>query len=377
MVVVSFSTALVAAASRDKIAALRAAGSVDVTAVFPERWAGRPAEPDPAGVPSPWLRRTPARWTGRNHLHWYPRIGRVLDALHPDLVHVDEEPYSLVTAQVLRLCARRGLPVVFFAWQNLSKRLPPPFHAVRRYVFGGAAGAIAGSESAAAVLRERGYRGPLALIPQFGVSLERFRPDPALRREHRRRLGINHAAFLVGFAGRLVREKGVDLLLAAAAGVPALAVLLLGDGPLRPALAQTAQRLGLDSRLYALGQLSSTDVPGWLNACDALVLPSCATPGWREQFGRVLIEAMACGVPVVGSRSGEIPAVIGEAGLLVPEGDAAALQEALQRLVADPELARSLASAGRCRVAQRFTQERIAEATIAFYRRLLHGGDGS
>ncbi|MBC7239486.1 MAG: glycosyltransferase, partial [Chloroflexi bacterium] len=94
-------------------------------------------------------------------------------------------------------------------------------------------------------------------------------------------------------------------------------------------------------------------------------------PKWKEQFGRVLIEAMACGVPVVGSDSGEIPHVIGEAGLIFPEGDALLLRRCLERLQQDMAFRQDLARRGRERVLQHYTQAQIAAQTVAFYREVL------
>jgi glycosyltransferase involved in cell wall biosynthesis len=101
-----------------------------------------------------------------------------------------------------------------------------------------------------------------------------------------------------------------------------------------------------------------------------LVLPSLSRPNWVEQFGRVLIEAMACGVPVVGSASGEIPWVIGDAGVLFPEGDIEALAQALQELIDDEGRRAQLAEKGRARVLGQFTQAQVAEATARVYAAL-------
>jgi glycosyltransferase involved in cell wall biosynthesis len=94
---------------------------------------------------------------------------------------------------------------------------------------------------------------------------------------------------------------------------------------------------------------------------------------WKEQFGRVLVEAMASGVPVIGSDSGAIPGVIGDAGLVVPEGDVAALHGALCRLRDDPHLRRELAQRGRQRALAHFTHQQIAAATVEVYRQMMAG----
>jgi len=112
-------------------------------------------------------------------------------------------------------------------------------------------------------------------------------------------------------------------------------------------------------------------MPDYYNQLDALVLPSLTRPNWKEQFGRVLVEAMACGVPVVGSDSGEIPNVIGEAGMIFAEGDVWALRARLSRLMADPALREELARKGRERVLAHYTQAQVAAETYQVYRELL------
>jgi glycosyltransferase involved in cell wall biosynthesis len=114
-------------------------------------------------------------------------------------------------------------------------------------------------------------------------------------------------------------------------------------------------------------------MPGLYRKMDVLVLPSRTRPNWKEQFGRSLVEAMACGVTVVGSDSGEIPHVIGDAGLLFPEGQAGELRERLSRLMADAALRQALAQRGRDRVVALFTQAQIAARTYQVYREVLGG----
>ncbi len=112
-------------------------------------------------------------------------------------------------------------------------------------------------------------------------------------------------------------------------------------------------------------------MPSVLPALDVLVLPTIGTRTWTEQFGRVLTEAMACAVPVVGSRCGEIPAVIGDAGDLFPPGDAAALAAILEAYREHRALSSARSGAGRERVIERFTQRAVADRTAAFYAALL------
>jgi glycosyltransferase involved in cell wall biosynthesis len=367
--VLYISKALTVAAYRDKLRSL--AERVDVSAVMPARWGGHDVEPLTTGGPR--IRAWPVRAHGHNHFHTYRNAARMLRSPRPDLVHIDEEPYSAVTSQLAWLCTRGGTPFVFFAWQNLRKRLPPPFGALRSYVFRHAAGAIAGTDAAGDVLRAGGWSGPVAVIPQLGVDPGRFRPDPAAYAALHRRLAVTDDEVFIGYGGRLVREKGVDLLVRAVAGVPGTRLIILGDGPERAALERQAEVLGVAERVAFAGHIPSLEVPRWLAALDLLVLPTVGRRGWVEQFGRILIEAMACGVPVIGSRSGEIPRVVGEAGVLIAERDERALTEAISMLAARPDLRAGLGARGRARVLDRFTNDRIAGDTVAFYRTVTSG----
>jgi glycosyltransferase involved in cell wall biosynthesis len=359
------SKALVTGAYRDKLHALES--YCDVLAIVPSVWNGTAVDPVQSGER---IELADTVLHGHNHFHLYRDVGDFIDRARPDLVHIDEEPYSAVTAQIARQCRHRSIPCCFFAWQNIRKRIPPPFGILRSYVFRTARGGIAGTAAAAEVLRSWGWRGPLAIIPQFGVDPERFRPDAMARARIRERLEAG-TRFVLGYGGRLVTEKGVHLLIPAVASNRNVMLLLVGDGPERQRLLEAARSAGIADRVHVTGHIASREMPEWLNAMDALVLPSLTGRGWMEQFGRVLVEAMACGVPVIGSRSGEIPAVIGEAGVTVAEGDAVALSGAVARLEASPAERKNLAARGRARVQTHFTQAHIAQRTYGFYRDLL------
>ena len=113
------------------------------------------------------------------------------------------------------------------------------------------------------------------------------------------------------------------------------------------------------------------ETPGYFRQIDVLTVPTLTTKKIREQFGRVIIEAMACRVPVVGSTGGAIPEVIGDAGIVVPEDDPQALAEAFRRLINNQNLQKKLANAGEYRVAENFTWERVAEQIFSLYERVL------
>ncbi len=367
MKVLYVSKAMVIETYRDKLEAL--GRHVDLTAVVPAMWGSDGAEPSQPRAYA--INSLPVRFSGHNHLHYYRKLRPVVERVSPDLVHIDEEPYSAVTFQLASLSKRRHVPAVFFAWQNLLKRLPPPFGSMQSYVFGTVAGAIAGTHAAAHVLTQAGYTGPVSVIPQVGVATTRFTPNAEARAETRARLNARSGELLVGYGGRLVREKGVHLLTQAAAQLPDLRLVFLGDGPERARLERSARQA------YFAGHVPSAAMPHWLAGLDILVLPSLSTKSWREQFGRILVEAMACGVPVIGSSSGEIPAVAGDAGVLVPEGDVSALVGALRKLSSSPSLRCELAQRACARVHERYSQERIVRDTVTFYHSLVAGSSPS
>ncbi len=182
-----------------------------------------------------------------------------------------------------------------------------------------------GNRDAEHVWRAKGYRGPLTVIPQVGVEPDVFKP---LDRQN----AGDADQFRVGYAGRFVEEKGIDVLLNALHDLGGeWQADLVGSGPDQPRLAELAQRLQIADRVRFLPWMPSAQTVDFYRSLDVLVLPSCSRSNWKEQFGRVLVDAMACGVPVIGSTCGEIPNVIGDAGLIFPEGDAAALRDQLAR----------------------------------------------
>jgi len=237
-----------------------------------------------------------------------------------------------------------------------------------------------GNEGAAQVWPAKGYAGLMRQIPQFGIDPAIFyrhqrvkrvsKPSVILRRSARR---PSQPTLTIGYVGRLVEEKGVDLLLHAASKLTGpWDMKILGSGPGRKRLEQMAQWLGLGSNRVTFDeQIPSTHMPNYLSGLDALVLPSLTRSNWKEQFGRVLIEAMACEVVTVGARSGAIPEVIGDAGLLFDEGDADDLQAQLQRLINDVPLRQSLKAAGKARALDNYTHAAIAQHTVEVYREIM------
>lgn len=362
MRVLMLSKALVVGIYQRKLELIARHG-VDLLAVVPPSWRDERGEQPLERVYTDGYQLTvsPVRFNGNFHLHYYPELHRILRDFKPDIVHIDEEPYNLATWHALYGARCVGAKSLFFSWQNINRRYPPPFSWGEKWVLNTVDFALMGTASAADIWREKGYTGRFAIMPQVGTDPELFQPQPRPDRP-----------FTIGFLGRMVEEKGVRLILPAFAQLPAgVHLRMVGGGPLRDELREQSQSMGLSDRVAFIDQVASTDMPAQYAAIDALILPSLTRPNWKEQFGRVLVEAMACGVPVIGSDSGAIPGVIGAGGLIIPEGDVPALADAMRRLLSDPDLRQRLGQAGRAHVLANFTHASIAQATVDVYRQLL------
>jgi glycosyltransferase involved in cell wall biosynthesis len=363
MRVLMLSKALVVGAYQRKAEELAALPDVELTVAVPPSWREPGAAEqhlEPRFTDGYRLVVLPIWFNGRHHIHFYPAFERLVAAVQPDVVHVDEEAFNVATYLAVHASVRHGARACFYNWANIDRRYPPPFSFFERYTFRHAAHALAGNEEAAAIIRRHGYAGPISVLPQFGVDPELFAPisEPAPR---------ERSPFIVGYLGRLVPQKGVLDMVEALALLPASVCLrLIGDGILRARILARAAELGVGARVEIVPW--TNDVPAELRRLDALALPSRTTRRWKEQFGRVLPEAMSCGIPVVGSSSGEIPNVIGDAGIIFPEGDLPALAAALRRLAEAPELRAELVRRGRARVLERFTQAALARQYAAIYR---------
>ncbi len=364
--VVMVSKALVVGVYQRKAEALAEMG-IDLTVLTPPAWkdARGSRQAEALYTRGYTLRTIPCRLIGNFHLHDYPTLGRELAALRPDILHMDEEPYNRATWEALRGAARLGIRSTFFTWQNILRRYPPPFAQMERSNYRRAPIAIAGSAEAGEVLRAKGYAGEVAIIPQFGVDSALYHPAEIGAADH------EGGPLRIGYAGGLLPEKGIDSLLEACAHLRgAWFLTLFGEGSERTRLEQLVAVHGIADRVCFAGRKSGADMAAAYRSLDVLVLPSRTTPTWKEQFGRVLIEAMASGVAVVGSSSGEIPHVIGQGGLIFAEGSVAALWAQLQALLANPAGRIELAAAGRRRALDLYSNERIAAETVALYRRL-------
>lgn len=337
---------------------------VELLMVAPRRWRASTGmsveyrEVEAAGFQSAPL---PVVGSGQISLHLYRGLASTLRGFAPDIVYLDEEPYSLAAWQTTRICRGGGYRLCFMSAQNRLKRHPWPFRGIERKTLDYAQLAVPPAEPIADVLRRKRFAGEITIIPHF-VDLSLFRPLD--RSDLRRELGLHGA--VVGYIGRLTGEKGLEDL---RRGMEILwergedvSLLLVGGGPMSEALRDWS-RSAPPGRVALTGPVPHSAAPDYMNVFDIMVLPSRTMRNWEEQFGRVLIEAPACGVPTVGSSSGNIPHIIEQlgSGLVFPEQDPEALADAVQQLLSDPERARKMAGDARSKAEALYSLPAVAE----------------
>lgn len=305
---------------------------------------------------------------GDAHRQLYESFGLQVGSVKPDIIHCEHEQEGLIAAQVAlaRNIFAPGIPLVMYSWQNLLRKRSPPVLAVCRFTLRNAQHITCASEEAVSVLIRQGYVGTTDVSPMIGIDPALFKSaDPARAAEIRASYGISANDFVMGFVGRLSPEKSVDTLLQAAGQMKTQTTLLIaGTGEMESSLKTLAHELGLANRCHFVGSVPNNAIPDFMTALDVLALPSLTTANWKEQFGRVLAEAMLCQRVVVGSNSGAIPEVIGQPECIFSEGNAAALATILERLAKEPATRKHFASAGHDRAMQRFTIDEVAQKNV-------------
>ena len=359
MRVVIVSRAYADPGQRGKLRALAGLGYT-LAAAVPASWRAHPddrqqdaAFGDDAGVRIYPVPVDGARWDRRS-------LTRLLSEFRPDLVQLEEEPWSPVAGIITRAAGRYGFRLVAFSAQSLPRPLPLIARFRRARTVRTASAAIGANHMAATLLA--GGRPDLqhAVIPQVGVL------PPLTPREEPR------DGFSIGFVGRLVPERGLDVLLRACVRLRGFWTLhVVGTGPSQEELEALAERLGLAARVTWHGALTRPALEAVWAGLDCLVQPARTTPSWVEARGRTALEAMAHGIPVIGSQSGALPELLSGVGKIVAEDDVDALVAALQSWLDDPAERRRLGTESRRRVLADFTDESVAARTAKFWREVL------
>jgi glycosyltransferase involved in cell wall biosynthesis len=359
-------------------AALRALGTAEVTVIAPEKSAT-----ETAYEASGWRTVTPGENLNGDRLVTLPLVDpknghagyenaalqRVMQEAQPDVIQMWGGAPARSAEQVvwlkMRACPRAK--TVFYGFDQLPYRFAHWTQLKWKFLWSRMAGGIEANSEGVAALRQAGFRKPLERI-FWGVETDAYRPMD--RAAMRQKLGLEHE-YIAGYVGRFVPEKGLRVLLDALEQLaPSVHAVLIGSGPLRGEIEARGKSSGLAGRVHVLGTKPVAELAEYMNCFDALALPSLTAPHWKEQYGRVIGEAMACGVVVVGSDSGAIPEVIGEAGLVVREGDAAALARGLANAIFDEALRGRLIPAGKKRAEEELSIRAMSGKLMDFYARL-------
>ena len=353
--------------ARGKLRALAGLGAT-IAAAVPDRWvpAGLTEQQQTAWGDDGGVRTVPVRIRGSAlplaNPYWHGgTIRSLLTDFRPELVQIEEEPWSNGGAAIARAARRLRIPYVLLTRESHPVSRSTLASLRRNRAIAGAAGVIAVNELAGRLALKHHASLPHRTIPQVGTPL----PIAVDR--------VAHTGLALGFVGRLIHEKGLDLLFRAAVKlVGRWTITVVGTGPAQEELEALAERLGIAGRVTWLGALPRAAVDQVWPRLDVVVVPSRNTPRWVEAVPRAALDAMAHGVAVIGSTGGALPETIAEAGLVLPEEDVGALADALQRLHDDPAEVQRLGLAGRRRVMDLYTDTAVAERTLAFWRELLH-----
>ncbi|MFH1895940.1 MAG: glycosyltransferase [bacterium] len=262
----------------------------------------------------------------------------------PEILYVEEEPWTPSAFELLFLAKLfRVKRKVIFSWENLDLPLAGWQRFVKKFVLTGVDLVVCGNSEAKKLIENylgwkswRHRKTCVFVNAQFGVDTKRFVSSSV----------ITHPSpdkFVIGFVGRFVSAKGIDTLIEALSLLPKdCRLLLVSTTKLPDRFLDLAKRHKVLNRIQVVESKPHQELPQYLNQMDVFVLPSKTTPSWKEQFGRVLIEAMACGLPVIGSSSGAIPEVVGSAGLTFEENNPSDLAKKIKKLKDLPKLCQEL-----------------------------------
>ncbi len=352
--------------------------ALNITIIFPSTWPttlfNHVAEiSDEYYLPNCRFVALNARKTGNELLYSYKtyQLYKIIREAKPTLIQVEQgcSAMSYAQANIISKMLNRKITSLFFTWVNWEQHESFKHKLLLRPIeqlnLASAHAAIVGNHDAGNILQKKKFLKPIYVIPQLGVDTDIFKPDPQPRSGRKR----------IGFIGRFTPEKGMLTLLEAFADLAHFFadwdLVFVGKGSHKDALEQGIIHHNLHERSFIIDPVPHEQVAGLINSMDILVLPSYDTPCWREQFGHIIIEAMACGVAVIGSNAGEIPHVIDIFGLIFEQKNAQALLAQLKTLMQDDGLRHALAQQGLKHAQTKYSHQAIAEQTYACWMDIL------
>ncbi len=340
---------------------------------------------------------------GKPNSYRLKKLSDVLVQLSPDIILLEEEYWTNIAEQVVSI-KKKFLPQtklvllscenICHAWESEAKNLYQKlrfgvFHTVERLVIPELDGLIFQFDNVWQTFNERmnqlGFKGLRGAFPQLGVDHEYFLGVDvdkvlAIKQEHKLisvQEGIIKRSFVFGYVGRITRDKGVEDLIQAFINIyqTGMKLMLVGnaDKEYLLKLKNYVKSQNMQDNILFLPAVAPEDIPVYLNSMDVMLLLSHTTPEWKEQFGRVLVEAMAAGTVVIGSNSGAIPSVIKNAGIIVEERNLASIEKAMKIVYKHRALRKQLQELGTHRAKREFSYRSIARQTIEFLCQVLEG----
>ena len=362
--------------NQKKLEALAAFPDVELQVIVPTIWRETLHTDLSAQIPTQSrysYNPLPTFLTGRGGRYFYKTIDLTMRKFKPDIVQIEEGWRGLTTFQAVfyRQVWAPASRFVIFSWENLIHPLLVYQNVFQNYNLRHTDHVICGNQDGVASIRDTGYKGPVSVIPQLGVDIETFSKRDGS--DMRRQLNLPPETFVIGFAARLVPEKGIMCLLESLTRLPGdWTLLIIGQGPEQDLVKQLIQEMRIASRVRMVGTVPHLELARYYNVMDVLVAPSLTTSKWKEQYGLVVLQAMSSKVPVIGSTCGELPNVIGDAGLIFQEGNVSQLTERLRILQSDITLRNELGQRGYERVHSNYTFQRIAEQTFNVWKGLFN-----
>lgn len=351
----------------------------DLTLVMPTNWIteyGKQFSPERWHEYQGKIIQIPVWKSGNIPLHAYRALFiSLLKENQPEIIYVHHEPYAVVTAQIYFANALSIKTAIgFYSAQNIFKSYPVPFKQIERWILRTSQFAFPVSYSVKEVLIEKKFAGACTTLP-LGINPTLYHPH-SQSSELATQWRSKPNEVILGYLGRIVPEKGLRTLLLALSRIPDLPwkLVMVGTGLYETEMKTLAEELNLNHRILFLGYVPHPEAPHYLSAFDILVIPSETQPNWKEQFGRVIIEAMACGTPVIGSDSGEIPHLIQatKGGLVFPEGQSDQLAECLKQLICNEDLRSRLTTLGQQSVLNDYTTSSIVQRFAQTIEQCLH-----
>lgn len=331
-------------------------------------------------------------FTGKLNFFVFKNLKSTLKSLNPDMILLEEEYWTQIAAQVTYI-TKSFFPqtkLILLSQENIchiweqeaktayQKFRYASFHFIEKYVISKLDGLIFQFPEVWQDFENRidslGFKGKRGTFPQLGVDYNRFADNSPGLQTIRAELGLSDNTFVYGYIGRITPEKGIEDMIHAFENWDKnntkLIIIGNGDTEYVNQIKQLVQTLKLETIVIFKNAIPFEDIPAYFQLFNISLLLSHTTPIWKEQFGRVLVESMAAGTPVIGSDSGAIPLVIGNTGYIVAEQNIKAIRQALIEAIESKKQYVILSQLAQKRVKTEFSYEAIAHKTYTFIQEI-------